>query len=463
MRKQLKVIVILLLAALLAGCGGEKKLPGITIPGKDKTDPAGPTPDNPGTPDVSDDATTVKVGEVLPAWQEGYLDIHSINTGRGESFFYIFPDGTTMLIDAGGALPNEDHDYGEGNSPGVPSKPSKNIATADVILHYIQHYSPAVSEGALDYMMVSHYHGDHFGTANTYWPKHPSGGFTMNSVTAVGANLKVGKLLDRGEFDDPPSSDWFSGTTNYDNYVKFAKWAATAQGTVREKVRVGANDQIVMKHDPAVTNAFEVRNLAAGGYVWTGTGSESATKLPSTAELKKMGKSDGGQCGENVMSVSLHVRLGAFDWFTGGDSQYNGRSSYPYKDIEAPIAKVMRKVEAMKANHHCTANTNSPELLSVLRPDVLVAAAWRDVQPRAETMNRFITANSNVRIFATNLTDNNRQTLASQGFDVNRMSCTSGHVVIRVHPSGAKYWVFVLNDDNEEYKVSKIIGPLTCQ
>ncbi len=458
MRKCSKVIVFVLLAALLSGCGGrEDKLPGIVIPGKEKDPEPGPA-----EPSVPDAAVSAKVGEPLPVWQDGYLDIHSINTGRGESYFYIFPDGTTMLIDAGGALPNEVHDYGAGNSPGVPSKPSKDIATADVILHYIQHYSPAVSKGALDYMMVSHYHGDHFGTTNTYWPTHPQGGFVMNSVTAVGAALKVGKLLDRGEFDDPPSSDWFSSTTNYNNYVKFAKWAAAASGMVREKVRVGANDQIVMRHNPSLTGAFEVRNLAAGGYVWTGTGTESATLLPSTAELKKKGASDAGQCGENVMSISLHVRLGSFDWYTGGDSQYNGRSTYTYKDIEAPIAKVMGKVEAMKANHHCTANTNSPELLAVLRPDVLVASAWRDVQPRAETMNRFITANPGVRIFATNLTDNNRSTLAAAGFDVGRMACTGGHVVIRVHPSGSKYWVYVLDDTNEEYKVTKITGPLNC-
>lgn len=454
MRYQGITCAFVLLAALLSGCGGEKRLPSVVVPGKEKPEV---------TPVVPEETPDAKVGEVLPLWSEGYLDIHSINTGRGESYFYIFPDGTTMLLDAGGALPGEVHDYGEGNSPGVPSKPNKDIPAADVILHYIQHFSPEVSKGALDYMMVSHYHSDHFGSVNSFFPSHPSGGFVLNSVAAVGAALKVGKLLDRGEFDNPPSSDWFSSTTNYNNYVKFAKWAATSQGTVREKVRVGANDQIVMVHKPSATDAFEVRNLAAGGYVWTGTGTESATRLPSTAELKKMGSSDAGQCGENVMSVALHVRLGAFDWFTGGDCQYNGRSTYAYKDIEAPIAKVMKKVEAMKANHHCTANTNSAELLAVLRPDVLVASSWRDVQPRAETMTRFIKANSEVKIFATNLTDNNKATLASQGFDIGRMSAISGHIVLRVHPSGSRFWVYVLDDSDESYKVSKAFGPYNCQ
>ena len=41
-------------------------------------------------------------GQELPQWKEGWLDIHSINGARGESFWYIFPDGTTLLVDAGG-------------------------------------------------------------------------------------------------------------------------------------------------------------------------------------------------------------------------------------------------------------------------------------------------------------------------------------------------------------------------
>ena len=37
----------------------------------------------------------------LPQWKEGYMDIHHINTGRGDCTFCILPDGTTLLIDAG--------------------------------------------------------------------------------------------------------------------------------------------------------------------------------------------------------------------------------------------------------------------------------------------------------------------------------------------------------------------------
>ena len=39
--------------------------------------------------------------DYLPKWQEGYMDIHTIATGRGDATFIIMPDGTTLMIDAG--------------------------------------------------------------------------------------------------------------------------------------------------------------------------------------------------------------------------------------------------------------------------------------------------------------------------------------------------------------------------
>lgn len=442
--KRIYFLMVVFAAALLCACG-EKAPDWKNEAGKVTVDPT----------------VAAKVGDVLPAWEEGWLDIHSINSGRGESFFYIFPDGTTMLIDAAGAWNDETHDYGDGNSPGVPSKPSVNVTSTSVISNYIRHYMPKIADGKLDYVMVSHYHGDHMGVVDSQYQLHSQGNFRMNGIPGVGSAFPVVKLLDRGNFDDPPSSDWFSGTTAYDNYIKFANWSASTNGTVREKVNVGATDQIVMKHNPSITSRFMVRNVAAGGYVWTGTGTGSATALPSTAELKALGKNNAGQVGENVMSVALLLSLGNFDWFTAGDSQFNDRSNYSYKDIEAPMAKAINKhVEAMKASHHCTANTNSSELLSVLTPDVLVACAWRDVQPNSATVKRFINANSLVRIFATNLTDNNRNVLTTNGVDVGKFACTSGHVVIRVQPDGARYWVFALDDTDEQYRISKRLGPL---
>ena len=51
-------------------------------------------------------ATTFERQRTLPAWTEGNLYIHHISTGRGNASYFVMPDGTTMLIDAGEADPS---------------------------------------------------------------------------------------------------------------------------------------------------------------------------------------------------------------------------------------------------------------------------------------------------------------------------------------------------------------------
>src|ERR1700728_2419337 len=47
--------------------------------------------------------TDRQTGAPLAPWKPGVLDIYQISTGRGNSTFFIFPDGTTLLVDAGAA------------------------------------------------------------------------------------------------------------------------------------------------------------------------------------------------------------------------------------------------------------------------------------------------------------------------------------------------------------------------
>ena len=47
------------------------------------------------------DAESQEVGEPLSPWRPGTMEFHHIYTGHGESVFHIFPDGTSLLIDAG--------------------------------------------------------------------------------------------------------------------------------------------------------------------------------------------------------------------------------------------------------------------------------------------------------------------------------------------------------------------------
>lgn len=384
------------------------------------------------------------IGKTLPDWQEGYLDIHAINTGRGESTLYIFPDGTTMLVDAASSLLSS-----SAKIPPTDPKPNNSISGGQVIANYVNHFINATSKDTLDYILLSHFHSDHMGSYSTSLPMAFSGNFRMGGITEVGTKVPFKKIIDRGYPDynyptDIASSDLMS------NYVKFINWAKNAYGATAEQFDVGEAEQISLTHNPSEYSTFQVRNIVGNGEVWSGRGTGSENTLPSVEELLD------ADANENIFSIGFHISYGRFDYFAGGDLQYNGRSTYGWKDIEAPVANVMSRVEVMKANHHGTANCNGETFLNKLVPQVMLIQTWRDVQPNPETIGRMYEANSAVNIFITNITDANKLRLAEY---ISKINSTQGHLVVRVAPDGLSYTVYILEDTNEKYKVKEIFGP----
>src|ERR1700678_3714165 len=120
------------------------------------------------------------VGQPLPPWTAGALDIHQIQTGRGNATYFIFPDGTTMLLDAG-AVPGR-----QGLEQG-PARPDGTRSPGDWIAHYIAQVSPR-STDTLDYAVITHYHDDH-----------------MGAIADVAQSVAISTLIDRGDQPPPPS------------------------------------------------------------------------------------------------------------------------------------------------------------------------------------------------------------------------------------------------------------------
>ena len=403
------------------------------------------------------------VGRQLDKWTKGYLEIHSVNTGRGESFFYILPDGTTLLIDASGANPLDDELENHGNTL-TPAKPSADISPGRVVADYVRHFLPAEADGALDYAMISHYHGDHMGVVVEGLPKHPEGGFALAGISEVGSIIPIRCCIDRGDVMDPPSKNSLAPgmKRRYGNYLSFLEWSSRENGTVRMRATPGALDEIALRHSP--NSDFHIRTIAAGGSVWNGSVDSpgSVSLLPSKDSLLAFG--DGPDAvSENVMSIALLLRYGEFDWFTGGDCQYRGRSTHKYNDIEMPISKVMGPVEGMKADHHATNATNCTELLSVLQPDFVIAGTWKDIHPNPATVKRFLKANPSINFITTNLTDGGREILMKDGVDPSKFLATQGHVVVRVAPGGRSYMIYILDDSDEKYRVKSIFGPYSSK
>jgi len=398
---------------------------------------------NKGDDDNGNGQENPLIGKVLPDWEEGYLDIHAINTGRGESTLLIFPDGTTMLIDAAGSLISPTNAI-----PPPPQKPNSNVSPGTVIANYSKHFIKTASN-KLNYMMLSHFDPDHMGSCEDILPMDPSGSFRMGGVTEVGAKIAVDKIIDRGYPDYNFPIDMTS-EARIANYMKFINWAKTVYHATAEQFAVGRNDQIVLKENPSKYSNFEIRNICSNGVVWTGTGTETSTRFPAIDDLVAASPA------ENIFCIGLVLSYGKFDYFTAGDLQFNGKSTYPWKDIEAPVADVVKSVDVMKANHHGTSNTNSAAILERLKPQVMLIHPWRDVQPNPETITRMYDASSNCQVFTTNMTEANKSRL---GANLNKLKSMQGHIVVRVSPGGEEYYVYVLDDNNEDYKVTGVFGP----
>jgi beta-lactamase superfamily II metal-dependent hydrolase len=86
----------------------------------------------------------------LPPWTRGTLDFHQISTGRGNAALVVFPDGTTMLVDAGAVRDGE-------TIADTDPRPNNTRTAGACIADYI------VSRGVsrLDYVVLTHFDADH--------------------------------------------------------------------------------------------------------------------------------------------------------------------------------------------------------------------------------------------------------------------------------------------------------------
>lgn len=423
-RNYLSLLVIL--AVLLLGCSN----------GTDsRTD----------NPDVPQPGVTV-IGNPLADWSEGYLDIHAINTGRGECSLLILPDGTTMLVDVAGSTISDDDEI-----PPPPAKPNVSADPGQTVSNYVLHFIKAASN-KLNYILISHWHADHIGGPPTDdMPLHAAGQFRICGITKVGSTIPFDKIVDRGFTFPRDMLALYSGVANYSTFVDWSKGAYSA---VREEFRVGVTDQFTLQQNAAAYSNFSIRNLMCNGVIWTGSGTSTRNLFPSAAEVVAA-KAD-----ENIFSNVFHLKYGNFDYFSGGDLQYGGRSTYSWFDVEAPVAEVMSQVEVMKASHHGTSNCNSDEMLKKLKPQTILVHVWRDIQPNAATLGRMFSANGSCNIFTTNMTETNKSKLGSS--ITSKLKSMNGHIVVRVSPGGMNYTVYVLDDTNENYKVKRVFGPFPC-
>ena len=131
-----------------------------------------------------------ETGKRYVGWKPGEMEIHHIYTGRGESNFMIFPDGTTMLVDAGDWDPK---DY----SKMCVLLPDSSRRAGTWIARYIERVNPYKDH--VDYLMISHFHNDHTGdcTNETLSTKGRNPDYVLTGIAEVGETIRFRKVFDR--------------------------------------------------------------------------------------------------------------------------------------------------------------------------------------------------------------------------------------------------------------------------
>ena len=385
-------------------------------------------------------APGVAAGSTLLPWQLGFLDIHHINTGRGNSALAILPDGTSLLIDAGAAT-------GQGPALNAP-RPDASRRPGEWTARYVQRQLRAANATGIDYALLTHLHGDHVGQLGAECPNSRDGKYRLTGISDVAETVSIAKLIDRGfpEYDFPEKAT----DPNALNYIAFVR-SRQARGLAVERVRVGSVTQIAPLRAAKGAQDFAVRILAGDGQVWTGDCETAAAHFPAGAKPVPP---------ENNCSVALRISYGKFAYFTGGD--LNCDTNYgqqPWLDIESMAAKVCGPVSVSTCNHHGYFDATGPEMVRALRPRVWVLQSWHASHPALSVLANLYsqTLYAGERdVFCLSL--NPATALATGRFSDNFKS-SQGHVLVRVEPGGAHYSVFVLDDEDETDRVKASFGP----
>ncbi|MEJ0031683.1 MAG: MBL fold metallo-hydrolase [Bacteroidota bacterium] len=339
---------------------------------------------------------------VIP-WTKGNLDIHHINTGVGNAAFFIFPDGTTMLFDAG----EVDRNSSSRRSNPLKVAPATDSSAALCIKKYINKVLPGVDH--IDYVVISHFHVDHYG-----------------AFSELVKYFKINKLIDRSypAYDDVIKRSFDS--------VGVRKYITAQKGIKTEKLIVGRKDQIVANYP-----GFFVRNIKSGGDIWSGNGESTIKIIPDRLDPKDYN--------ENPLCIALKISYGDFDYFTGGDmTGLQGFGLPTWFDTETPVAKVVGKVDALSLNHHGVRDATNEFFLKTLAPRVIIQQSWSSNHPGEEVLHRMISQSiypGPRDIFATYVHEETKVTYGMWLRD--NYKSTAGDILLRVSEGGKEFSVFV--------------------
>ena len=378
------------------------------------------------------------MGGPLPKWQKGWLDIHFINTGRGNCTYIVCPDGTTMMIDIG-ALESKGFARKYAPMRVSPPFPDSSETAAKVVADYIEKMQAGQDKG-IDYFLVTHFHGDHYGTVSDDCPLDSKGGYRLTGVTELQKYCPIGKLIDRGypnydfpfQMRDRKKDDGTIADPTFNNYLQFADYQQRQKNIKMEGFAVGSRSQFALVNAPKDFPSFYIQNIKAGNKIWTGEGN-------ATKELFPLGVMTLKNYNENPLSCAIVLHYGNFSFFSGGDNTgLHDPDHEQWQDVETPMAPLVGNVSAMSLDHHGNRDATNLTFLSALDPQVVISQSWCSDHPGQEVGHRLISKNVGTHtreIYMTHL-----DPLTSVGIGCwfeRKMAGKLGHYVIRVYPDSS--------------------------
>ena len=247
-----------------------------------------------------------------PAAGTSTLAIYFIDVEGGQSTLIVTPSGESLLVDTG--FPG---DGTFASKPGDPqtSRDARRIAAV----------ASEAGVKKIDYLLITHFHGDHDG-----------------GVVELSQLLPIRTFIDHDTV--PPEAEAVAGTLDL-----FQRYAAVRAKSRHIVARPG--DRLPLKDVDAtvVTSAREVlsRPLAGAG------SANPACSAPSPEEQEVI---------ENPRSTGLMLRFGRFRFLDVGDLV-----TTPLRALFCPVDRV-GPVDAYLVTHHGNADAADPATFAALKP-----------------------------------------------------------------------------------------------